>query len=210
MRHSGDAPLESELFGHEKGAFTGAQHLKQRASLEIAKEGTVFLDEVGSSHRAPGQAAARAAGAHFERVGGTHTPVNLRLIAATNRNLLDAVKDGSFRNDLYYRLNVVSLTMPALRERRGWDIPMLAEYFVAKQAARFHLRHKTIAPEAMARLMTYEWPGNVRELENAIERALVLGISDVIGADDVPGGGAPWAGSLSRTGAEIPRRDQGS
>ncbi|MBA3916939.1 MAG: sigma 54-interacting transcriptional regulator, partial [Acidobacteriales bacterium] len=182
--------LESELFGHEKGAFTGAI-TQRKGRLELANEGVVFLDEVGElAPQLQAKLLRVLQEREIERVGGSRPiPVDLRVIAATNRNLLDAVKAGSFRNDLYYRLNVVGLTMPALRERRA-DIPMLAEYFVTKRAARFHLRHKTIAPEAMARLMSYDWPGNVRELENAIERALVLGVSDVIGADEVPGGSA--------------------
>jgi len=187
--------LESELFGHEKGAFTGATAQK-KGKVEIANGGTLFLDEIGEL--APGLQAKLLRvlqEREFERVGGTR-PIRLdiRLIAATNRNLEKAIESGSFRRDLYYRLNVVGVSMPALRERRD-DILPLAEHFIAKSGRKGSTRMRTISPEAQACLANYDWPGNVRELENAIERASVLGSGDTILPDDLPEaileGGAP-------------------
>jgi two-component system, NtrC family, response regulator HydG len=178
--------LESELFGHEKGAFTGAVAQK-RGRLEVADHGTVFLDEIGEL-ALPLQAKLLRVlqEREFERVGGTRSiKVDVRLIAATNRNLETAVKSGTFRQDLYYRLNVVSLTMPPLRDRVE-DIPLLATYFVRKHAARCKRKVAGISAEARHRLMRYHWPGNVRELENAIERAIVLGSCDRIMVEDLP------------------------
>ena len=178
--------LESELFGHEKGAFTGAASQK-KGKVEVAEGGTLFLDEV--SELAPGLQAKLLRvlqEREFERLGGTRPiKLDIRLVAASNRSLPEAVKTGTFRNDLYYRLNVVTLTMPALRERRE-DISLLANYFVAKASRKCKMRAKPLSPEALACLMNYDWPGNVRELENAIERALVLGSTDSILADDLP------------------------
>jgi transcriptional regulator with GAF, ATPase, and Fis domain len=178
--------LESELFGHEKGAFTGAASQK-KGKVEVAEGGTLFLDEIGEL--APGLQAKLLRvlqEREFERLGGTRPiKLDIRLIAATNRSLADAVKSGTFRNDLYYRLNVVTLTMPALRERRE-DIPLLANYFVAKASRKCNMRIKPLAPETLACLTQYDWPGNVRELENALERALVLGSTDSILPDDLP------------------------
>ncbi len=178
--------LESELFGHEKGAFTGAVSQK-KGRLEVANGGVVFLDEIGELVPALQVKLLRVLQEReFERVGGTRPiSVDIRLIAATNKDLAEAVKDGAFRGDLFYRLNVLSLSMPALREHRE-DIPGLAEHFVAKYLKRFNMRAKTISPEAMLWLVNYDWPGNVRELENAIERALVLSASDVILPEDLP------------------------
>jgi Nif-specific regulatory protein len=178
--------LESELFGHERGAFTGAVTQK-KGRFEIADGGVVFLDEIGELVPALQVKLLRVLQEReFERVGGTRPiSVDIRLIAATNKDLKEAVKAGAFRQDLYYRLNVVSLIMPALRERRE-DIAMLADYFVVKSSARCKLKPKAISPEAMAFLVNYDWPGNVRELENAIERALVLTGSDAIGPEDLP------------------------
>ena len=178
--------MESELFGHEKGAFTGAASQK-KGKVEVAEGGTLFLDEIGEL--APGLQAKLLRvlqEREFERLGGTH-PIKLdvRLIAATNRSLSEAVKAGTFRNDLYYRLNVVTLTVPALRERRE-DIPLLSNYFVAKASRKCNMRIKSLAPETLACLMQCDWPGNVRELENALERALVLGSTDSILPDDLP------------------------
>jgi Nif-specific regulatory protein len=186
-----EALLESELFGHEKGAFTGAI-TQRKGRLEIANQGVVFLDEI--AELAP-QLQAKLLRVlqerEIERVGGSRPiPVDIRLLAATNRNLHEEVKAGKFRQDLYYRLNVVSLRMPPLRERRA-DIPMLAEYFLSKHVNRFNLKRKVIAPDAMACLVSYDWPGNVRELENTIERALVLSVGDLIRPEDVPGGESP-------------------
>jgi transcriptional regulator with GAF, ATPase, and Fis domain len=178
--------LESELFGHERGAFTGAVSQK-KGKLEVAEGGTVFLDEIGEL-AVPMQAKLLRVlqEREFERVGGTR-PIKLdvRLIAATNRDLKEASRSGAFRPDLYYRLNVVSLHMPALRERRE-DIPMLAAYFAAQYAEKVKRRVAGISPEARNCLMRYEWPGNVRELENAIERAVVLGSTELILPDDLP------------------------
>jgi transcriptional regulator with GAF, ATPase, and Fis domain len=178
--------LESELFGHERGAFTGAVTQK-KGRLEIGDGGVVFLDEIGELVPALQVKLLRVLQEReFERLGGNRPiSVDIRLIAATNKDLKEAVKAGTFRQDLYYRLNVVSLMMPALRERRE-DIAMLADYFVVKSSGRCKLKPKAISPEAMACLVNYDWPGNVRELENAIERALVLTTSDVIGPEDLP------------------------
>lgn len=178
--------LESELFGYEKGAFTGAVAQK-RGRLEVAQGGTVFLDEVGELAPATQAKLLRVLQERqFERVGGTRTiEVDVRIIAATNRNLEEAIKAGTFRQDLYYRLNVISLTLPALRERRE-DIPLLACHFVARYSKKCKRLVSGISPETRECLLGYDWPGNVRELENAIERAVVLGNSDVITPDDLP------------------------
>ncbi len=178
--------LESDLFGHERGAFTGAAALK-KGRLEVADGGVVFLDEIGELAPALQVKLLRVLQEReFERVGGTHPiKVDIRLIAATNRDLNEAVRTGLFRQDLYYRLAVVRLTMPPLRERRE-DIPMLTRHFVQKYAKRSKVKPKPVSREAMAALVNYEWPGNVRELENAIERALVMGSSDSILLEDLP------------------------
>ncbi|HSY93510.1 MAG TPA: sigma 54-interacting transcriptional regulator [Candidatus Binatus sp.] len=181
-----EALLESDLFGHERGAFTGAA-VQKRGRLEIADGGVVFLDEIGELVPALQVKLLRVLQEReFERVGGTHTiKVDIRLIAATNRDLSAAVRTGDFRQDLYYRLAVVRLTMPPLRERRE-DIPMLVRHFLQKYAKRSNLKPKPVSREAMAALVNYEWPGNVRELENAIERALVMGSSDAVLLEDLP------------------------
>jgi Nif-specific regulatory protein len=178
--------LETELFGHEKGAFTGALTQK-KGRLELADGGTIFLDEIGDISPALQTKLLRVLQEReFERVGGTRTiKIDVRLIAATNRNLEQAIADGSFRQDLYFRLNVVELKMPPLRERIE-DIPLLANYFARKYADKCNRRITGISPEAKKRLMNYEWPGNVRELENTIERAIVLGTTDRILDDDLP------------------------
>jgi Nif-specific regulatory protein len=178
--------LESELFGHEKGAFTGASAQK-KGKLEMADGGVVFLDEIGELAPALQVKLLRVLQEReFERLGGTRPiKVDIRLIAATNRNLEEAVKNGTFRQDLYFRLNVVNLVMPALRDRKE-DIPLLASFFVHKQTKRSGATPKQISREALAVLANYDWPGNVRELENVIERALVLGASDTILPEDLP------------------------
>jgi Nif-specific regulatory protein len=178
--------LESELFGHEKGSFTGAL-MQKKGRLEIADGGTVFLDEIGELSPALQVKLLRVLQEReFERVGGTRAiKVDIRLITATNKNLEDSIANGTFRQDLYYRLNVVNLEMPALRERPE-DIPLLANYFAAKYAERCNRRITGIAANAQARLASYDWPGNVRELENAIERAVVLGATDRILLEDLP------------------------
>ena len=178
--------LESDLFGHERGAFTGAAGLK-KGRLEVADSGVVFLDEIAELAPALQVKLLRVLQEReFERVGGTHPiQVDIRLIAATNCNLEQAVRDGTFRKDLYYRLAVLKVTMPALRERRE-DIPMLARHFVQKHAKRCKVKPRPISREALSCMVNYDWPGNVRELENAIERALVLGSSDMILPEDLP------------------------
>jgi Nif-specific regulatory protein len=178
--------LESELFGHEKGAFTGAVTQK-KGRLEVADHGTVFLDEIGELSPALQVKLLRVLQEReFERVGGT-TPikVDIRLIAATNKNLEEAIEAGEFRQDLFYRLNVVSFEMPALRDRRE-DIPLLATYFADKYSVKCNRRLTGISAEARTCLGAYDWPGNVRELENAIERAVVLGTTDRILPEDLP------------------------
>jgi two-component system, NtrC family, response regulator HydG len=178
--------LESELFGHEKGAFTGAITQK-KGRLEIADGGTVFLDEIGEITPALQVKLLRVLQEReFERVGGTATiKVDLRLIAATNKNLEEAIEAGEFRQDLFYRLNVVSFEMPGLRDRRE-DIMLLASYFADKYGAKCNRKLKGISADARAFLSSYDWPGNVRELENAIERAVVLGATDLILPEDLP------------------------
>jgi len=181
-----DTLLESELFGHEKGAFTGAIAMK-KGKLEAAEDGTLFLDEIGEL-TPPLQAKLLRAlqQREFERLGGTRTlQFSARVIAATNKDLEKAIKTGEFRQDLYYRLNVVSVTVPPLRDRRD-DIPPLALYFSSKYADRRKRTFKGISSQARAILMNYNWPGNVRELENAIEHAIVLGVSDEILPEDLP------------------------
>jgi Nif-specific regulatory protein len=178
--------LESELFGHERGAFTGAVAQK-KGRLEMANGGVVFLDEIGELAPALQVKLLRVLQEReFERVGGMRpVSVDIRLIAATNKDLGEAVRTGTFRKDLFYRLNVLSLVMPPLRERRE-DIAMLANYFVAKYVKKFNMKTKSISPEAMALLVSHDWPGNVRELENATERALVLSVSELIQPEDLP------------------------
>jgi transcriptional regulator with GAF, ATPase, and Fis domain len=178
--------LESELFGHEKGAFTGATSQK-KGKLELANAGTLFLDEI-SELALPLQAKLLRVlqEREFERVGGTRTlKVDIRLIAATNRILLVAVEAGGFRRDLYYRLNVVAVTLPPLRERVE-DIPFLSDHFLIKASRKCRIRPKPLSPEARSCLVNYDWPGNVRELENAIERAMVMGAGDSVLAEDLP------------------------
>jgi transcriptional regulator with GAF, ATPase, and Fis domain len=178
--------LESDLFGHERGAFTGAGSQK-KGRFEIADSGVVFLDEIGELAPALQVKLLRVLQEReFERVGGTHPiKVDIRLIAATNRNLDQAVKAGRFRQDLYYRLAVLKITMPTLRDRRE-DVQMLVRHFVQKHAKRCKVKARPVSPEALACLVNYDWPGNVRELENAIERALVLGSSEMILPEDLP------------------------
>ncbi|HEV2304650.1 MAG TPA: sigma 54-interacting transcriptional regulator [Candidatus Acidoferrales bacterium] len=166
--------LESELFGHEKGAFTSA--ISQKIGrLELAHQGTLFLDEIGDLPLELQPKILRALqDKEFERVGGTRTiPADARLVAATNRNLEQMVADRQFRSDLYYRLRVFPITIPALRERRD-DIPLLVQYFVVKHARRMNKQITSIPPDVMKALERWDWPGNIRELENFIERAVIL------------------------------------
>jgi transcriptional regulator with GAF, ATPase, and Fis domain len=178
--------LESELFGHEKGAFTGAVSQK-KGKMELADGGTLFLDEI--SELAPELQAKLLRvlqEREFERVGGTRPiPLNIRLIAATNKSLSQAVDAGEFRKDLFYRLNVVCMTVPPLRERRE-DIPEMAEYFLRKAQGKCQTRARSVSAEALRCLANYDWPGNVRELENAMERAAVLGTNEIIRPEDLP------------------------
>ncbi|HYR74674.1 MAG TPA: sigma 54-interacting transcriptional regulator [Pyrinomonadaceae bacterium] len=178
--------LESELFGHEKGAFTGAIAQK-RGKLEIADGGTLFLDEIGELTPLIQAKLLRVLQEHeFERVGGTRSiKVDVRVVTATNKDLDEAVSKGAFRQDLYYRLNVVSITMPPLRNRRD-DIQLLASYFASVYSKKCKRRIKGISAEARALLRAYDWPGNVRELQNAIERAVVLGSTELLTPEDLP------------------------
>jgi Nif-specific regulatory protein len=178
--------LESELFGHERGAFTGAVTQK-KGKLEEASGGTVFLDELGELAQAIQAKLLRVLQEReFERVGGTKPiKTDIRLVAATNRDLEEAVRGGSFRRDLYYRLNVVSVVLPPLRERRE-DIVQLCNHLVRKHARNSTRQVIGISDKACAYLVNYEWPGNVRELENAMERAVVLGSTELIQPDDLP------------------------
>jgi transcriptional regulator with GAF, ATPase, and Fis domain len=178
--------IESELFGHEKGAFTGATERKA-GRFEMADRGTLFLDEVGELPLALQTKFLRVLEERkFERVGGQKSiEVDVRLVAATNRDLQEMVKRGTFREDLYYRLSVIHIEVPPLRERLD-DVPLLAEHFLARfrqQAAR---RITGFSPEALAAMTRYAWPGNVRELRNAVERAIVLGDRELIMAPDLP------------------------
>jgi Nif-specific regulatory protein len=178
--------LESELFGHEKGAFTGAV-VQKKGKLEEAIGGTVFFDEVTEMSPVLQAKLLRVLQEReFERVGGTR-PIHadVRIVAATNRDLEDAIQHGAFRADLYYRLNVVSLHLPPLRDHPE-DIQLLANHFAQKHCRKLRRGITGISPQALAHLASYDWPGNVRELENAIERALVLGTSDMIQPEDLP------------------------
>jgi len=181
-----EALLESELFGHEKGAFTGAVAAK-KGKLEAAEDGTVFLDEIGELAPLLQAKLLRALQEReFERLGGTRSLVfKGRVVTATNKNLEDAIKSGEFRRDLYYRLNVVSIPLPPLREHRE-DVPLLALYFATKYAAKCKRAFKGISREARFLLVNYSWPGNVRELQNAIEHAIVMGLTEEILPEDLP------------------------
>ena len=181
-----DNLLESELFGHEKGAFTGAGERK-KGKIELADHGTLFLDEIGELK--PGLQAKLLRvlqERELERVGGARPiKIDIRLVAATNRDLEQEVAAGNFRQDLFYRLNVIALNVPALRDRRA-DIPALAQHFADRFGASCGRGRLQISERAMAALSEYDWPGNVRELENAIERATVLGSGQALGRDDLP------------------------
>lgn len=178
--------LESELFGHEKGAFTGAQTLRQ-GLFERADQGTLFLDEIGEMPLILQAKLLRILQEkEFERIGGSQTiKVDIRIIAATNRDLQAMVKEGSFREDLFYRLNVIHLMLPPLRERRE-DISLLANHFLQKFSAENQRDIIEIDPTAMSLLTAWSWPGNIRELSNVIERAVVMNSGPVIFAEDLP------------------------
>jgi DNA-binding NtrC family response regulator len=178
--------LESELFGHEKGAFTGAVATKM-GRFELATGGTLFLDEIGSMRLDLQAKILRALQEReIERVGGTRTiKIDVRVIAATNRDLKTAITEGTFREDLFYRLNVVPITIPPLRQRRE-DIPLLVQHFIAKYNREFARSVKGLSAGAMAALYHYSWPGNVRELENVVERALALAKTESISLSELP------------------------
>jgi DNA-binding NtrC family response regulator len=194
--------LESELFGHERGAFTGAPY-RRKGRLELADQGTLFLDEVGSIGGKTQMDLLRVIETkQFTRAGGNEiTQVDFRIICATNEDLEKAMHDGTFREDLYYRLNVFAISLPPLRERRS-DIPLLADYFVKKYAQAMAKPIVSISSEAMEALVSHKWPGNVKELENTIERAVVVGNPPAIRPGDLPfrsseKSHAPRAGSLA-------------
>lgn len=178
--------LESELFGHEKGSFTGAVAMR-RGRFELASNGTLFLDEIGElSHDMQVKLLRVLQERKFERVGGTEEiEVDIRVVTATNKELQQEVEKGNFREDLYYRLNVVHIQLPPLRERRE-DIPLLLAHFVEKMAAESNLPRKVISPEALEYLSGYEWPGNIRQLENVVERCMVMVAGDTITVGDLP------------------------
>jgi two-component system response regulator AtoC len=167
--------LEAELFGFERGAFTGAIECKP-GKFELAQDGTMFLDEIGDLSL-PLQAKLLQVlqGGEFSRLGGSRdVHVNVRIVAATNKNLEQAVASGQFREDLFFRLNVVCIEMPPLRERRE-EIPLLCDYFLTKYSARYNKPYADLSPDTMRLLVAYDWPGNIRELENLIKRTVVLG-----------------------------------
>jgi DNA-binding NtrC family response regulator len=178
--------LESELFGHEKGAFTGAVNTRI-GRFELANHGTLFLDEIGEIAPALQVKLLRVLQEReFERVGGVKTiKVDVRILAATNRDLEKAVKEGTFREDLYYRLNVIPMHLPSLRKMRE-DVPLLIEYFLKDLAKRKKRDPPTVPAEVMDCLVNYRWPGNVRELENLVERLIILKGGDVVSIDDLP------------------------
>lgn len=191
--------LESELFGHEKGSFTGAAGRKE-GRFELADQGTLFLDEIGDISPSLQVKLLRVLQTReFERVGGTQTlKVDVRWVAATNRDLAAEVKAGRFREDLYYRLNVVSVTLPPLRRRKG-DIPALVSHFLEKYSTAYDKKVLTLAAGTLNSLLAHDWPGNVRELENVIERAVVLAQSDQLTSDDLP---PALRGPRAATGAD--------
>lgn len=179
--------LESEFFGHEKGAFTGA-HEKKIGKFEVAEGGTLFLDEIGDM---PINLQAKILRViqekEFERVGGNRpVPADVRIIAATNQELENAIREGRFRDDLYYRLNVVPIVVPPLRERKT-DIPILVEHFLRRFRDELDVEEKTMTSEAMKVIYSYDWPGNVRELENTVKRAMVMSSGSKILPEDLPG-----------------------
>ena len=178
--------IESDLFGHEKGSFTGAMSMK-RGKFEIAHGGTLFLDEVADMSLVTQAKVLRVLeGQEFQRVGGSKTiKTDVRVIAASNKNLVEEIRRGSFREDLYYRLNVIPLTVPPLRERTG-DIPLLVRYFLQGYSTEYGQKPKTIADDALHLFIRYPWPGNVRELRNFIERLIIMVPGPVLSARDMP------------------------
>ncbi|MFW6053932.1 MAG: sigma-54-dependent transcriptional regulator, partial [Persicimonas sp.] len=197
--------LESELFGHEKGAFTGA-HKRRLGRFELADGGTIFLDEIGDVSPTIQLKLLRVLQERsFERVGGEETvEVDVRVITATNKDIKEQVETGEFREDLFYRLHIIPITLPALRERRS-DIDLLVEHFIDKLAGRTKSEVDGVAPDALEALRSYEWPGNVRELENVMEHALVFAEADKVRIDDLP---AAITGRQSGQMLEIPQGDR--
>jgi two-component system NtrC family response regulator len=179
--------LESELFGHEKGSFTGAV-AQRKGRFETADGGTLFLDEVAEMSPSVQVTLLRVLqNREFERVGGNKTiKVDVRVIAATNKDLMEEIGKGHFREDLYYRLNVVHIEVPPLRDRKE-DLPLLIRYFLERFAKEMKKKEvPTLAPEVMGALLAYDWPGNVRELENMLERAIILSSKPIIHLEDLP------------------------
>jgi transcriptional regulator with PAS, ATPase and Fis domain len=178
--------LESELFGYEKGAFTGAEHTK-RGRFEMADKGTLFLDEIGDiSLKTQVDLLRVLQQKEISRLGSEDViRVDVRILAATNRDLNKAIEENRFREDLFYRLNVISIHVPPLRERKE-DIPLLVESFIKKYCLEMNREEVGISPSALRLLMDYDWPGNVRELENIVERALVIGQGKQVAAEDLP------------------------
>ena len=179
--------VQSELFGYDEGSFTGASRLGKPGKFELADNGTIFLDEIGEMPLEAQVSLLRLLqNGEVTRVGGKHTRlVNVRVLAATNRNLENAIRQNAFREDLYYRLNVVAIEVPSLRQRRE-DIPLLAGHFLQRFAERNRKAVKGFTPQAMDLLIHYDWPGNIRELENAVERAVVLLTGEYISERELP------------------------
>jgi two-component system nitrogen regulation response regulator NtrX len=177
--------IESELFGHEKGAFTGATE-KKSGKFELADKGTLFLDEIGDMTLQTQAKVLRVIETQaFQKVGGSkNIKVDVRIIAATNKNLIEEVKNGNFREDLYFRLNVIPIIVPPLKERRD-DIPMLIKHFIEMFASENGIRQKGITSDVVKAFQDYEWPGNIRELKNAVERLMIMVPSDTITIKDV-------------------------
>jgi transcriptional regulator with PAS, ATPase and Fis domain len=198
-----DTLLESQLFGYTKGAFTGAEH-PTLGLFRSADGGTLFLDEIGElSPRSQAKLLRSIQEAAVVPLGGVQAiPVNVRIVVATHRNLEQMVQRGDFRADLYFRLNVVKIEVPPLRQRRG-DIVALAEAFLDQQARLYQETAKRLSPDAMAALVSHDWPGNVRQLANAIERAFVLSCGEIITAEDLPDGLRPACGICSEPQGEI-------
>jgi DNA-binding NtrC family response regulator len=194
-----DTLLESELFGHEKGAFTDAKNQK-KGLFELANNGTVFLDEIGDMSPTLQAKVLRALEERaFRRVGGSQDiKVDVRIIAATNRPLEKLIEEKKFREDLYYRLNIITIDVPPLRERRQ-DIPLLVDHFLKRFATEFRKSVNDISGEALRKLEAYEWPGNVRELKNVIERAVLLGSGPVVAAEDL---------TMGRSSVATPEKDK--
>ncbi|HEV2056044.1 MAG TPA: sigma-54 dependent transcriptional regulator [Methylomirabilota bacterium] len=197
--------IESELFGHERGAFTGAV-ARRRGKFELADGGTLFLDEIGDmSLKTQAKVLRVLEEQAFERVGGKETiRVDVRVITASNQNLQEQIGAGRFREDLFYRLNVIPIEVPALRKRKE-DIPALVEHFIALFSAENGRRPKTIAAEALAYFLTYDWPGNVRELRNMVERLVIMAPRDVIGPENLP---PPLRTRAEAEAGDDPQRDR--